>query len=92
MADHYTIVHRTDTAMAGIQGFDQPDAKVVYFHNAVMVLKVPGHKYWTQLPPDSMSYAPAEFQVYMIESTQDVGLIQRHRATRLCQFPVREEK
>jgi len=86
----YRIYLRTDLNTAGLGGIDQPDAKMIKRVGDIMVLKVPGYKYWAQLPPGpTHSYAPAEYQVYSITKTETFGLLETIEAERLVDFPVR---
>jgi len=80
-------IHFTDEGRkARIAGIDQPTATV---HKGtptsrVVVLKVPGHSYWSGR--GEQSYAPAEFQVYeRIEENGEPTMWHRE----VTSFPVR---
>ena len=87
----YRLYVRTDSQLASVGGIDQPDAPIVKRTENILVLKVPGHKYWSQLPPGpTHGYAPAEYQVYSITKTETAGLLETIEAERLVDYPVRE--
>ncbi len=72
-------------------GIEQREAKVVFHSETHIVLKVPGRKYSFSAHPtmDGYSYAPAEFQVYAIESTEARGSGASHKCQQVATFPVR---
>lgn len=79
---------------ASLSGIEQPDAKVVSWkrqqfeaNEEVIVLKVPGHNYWSGR--GEQSYAPAEYQIYKVLKTKWAGLLAIVETERLVDFPVR---
>lgn len=80
---------RKDNGKVEREGVEQPPAEIVAERGDIIVLKVPGHGYWTGrgLP---QGYAGAEFQVWQFEDdhTTTVG----GWANLLIEFPVRTPK
>ena len=69
MKQRLTIYLKNGKAFeATLQGIDMPKSKVITWPPGTIVIKVPGHKYWANLPPGpTYRYSPGEYQVYKIE-------------------------
>lgn len=85
----YTLLIRKPEGKASVVGFDQPDAEIVLHKEDIIIIKVPGHKYWCQRPPGpTHAYKPVIYQVYKTITTENHGLIDRIKTTRIGEFPV----
>lgn len=72
-------------------GVEQPAAEIQYRNREYIVLKVPGHQYWSARA--EQSYAPAEFQIYrIIGITLDGMKRETIECEMLMEFPVRKPK
>lgn len=68
-------------------GVETPaDTRLIKLTKDTIVIKVPGHKYWTALGAP-FAYAPGEFEVYRIEEVYPDST--SYKVTRLASFPVR---
>lgn len=79
-------LHLRNDGKAEVLGIDQPPA-IVHHGSASsrhIVLKVPGHNYWSGR--GEQSYAPAEFQVYTRTDDNDTS---GHWYLKVVDFPVR---
>ena len=72
---------RGSGTMAIIVGEDMPDAEVVENNSNIIVIKVPGHKFWCQRSLSGGShnydYAPAEFRTYLKVAESQNGWLVR---------------
>jgi hypothetical protein len=72
-------------------GVEQPAAEIQYRNREYIVLKVPGHQYWSARA--EQSYAAAEFQVYkIINVTVDKMKRETIECEYLFDFPIRKPK
>jgi len=91
---------RKDKQIVSLSGIDQPDGEIVgrsqygaIAPGDLIAIKVPGHKYWSQLPPGpTHSYAPAEFQILRIDETEDIGEVLHCKGEVVLRFLARKEK
>lgn len=92
--DIYTI-QQLDNGKVTLWMYDMPDAEIYAItpinpYKHVVVLKVPGHTYWSSVM-DPSRYAPAEYQVYeVIEGNPHID--REFKAIKLIEFPVRKPK
>ena len=67
--------------VAVISGEDMPEAEVVENNQDIIVIKVPGYKFWCQRSlsggSDNYDYAPAEFRTYLKVSDHQNGWLVR---------------
>jgi hypothetical protein len=67
--------------VAIISGEDMPETEVVENNQDIIVIKVPGHKFWFQRSlsggSDNYDYAPAEFRAYLKVSKTTSGWLVR---------------
>ena len=89
----YTITLRPDDKIAHAKwGIDEPDGKIVVYNRvtSILVVKRPGSKYWSQLPPGpTHGYSPARFEVYKIRHIEEMGLLHKLKVKLCVEFPVR---
>lgn len=64
---------------AKINGRGMPMSRVVKRTKEVVVLKVPGHKYWSSRC--QQGYAPAEFKVFRVVLDDGTSTIEVHEIT-----------
>ena len=93
--DIYTIAIHKQRKVATLCGIEMPEATVVKRTANSIVLKVPGHKYWSGR--GWQSYAKAEYQVYTISTTErseigDTDEWEHIKAYPIVQFDAREGK
>ena len=96
----YKIGFRQDKklgTLAKLSGLDMPWAAVVQDSETHLIIKVPGHSYWSGYSLSSnmsnTSYEPAEFQVYEKLFGENINSDAPHHNVKwLVSFPVRQAK
>jgi hypothetical protein len=99
MQDSYTLIFNRNGTVS-LSGIGQPKATLHHATNDIVVLKVPGHKYWVGIGMD-WGYAPVEFQVYQLtggskvpdledEETFSIPFANHVRAVRVVQFDAKK--
>ena len=95
MFDELTLKVYVDKLHVDVVGIDMPMTTILYRTNKYIVLKEPGHNYWSGR--GEQSYAPTTLWVMEIIEREDrtlVGsnIIEVIKARRIIDFPARGER